>query len=109
MKKIAVIIEKNRCHPERCQHECMKFDPVNRSGGVGFHLGEDGKSCIDEKVATEMHKICAKKCPFSAISIVNLPEQLKEEPIHRYGNNGFMLYGLPLFKENKVVAVHPRT
>ncbi len=105
MKKIAVIIDKGRCYPERCQHECMKFDPVNRSGGQGFHLGIDGKSCIDEKIATEMHKICAKKCPFNAITIVNLPEALKEEPIHRFGNNGFMLYGLPLFKENKVIGI----
>ncbi len=105
MRKTAVFIEKSKCHPNRCQHECMKFDPVNRSGGVGFHLGEDGKSAIDEKVANEMHKICAKKCPFSAISIVNLPEQLKEEPLHRYGSNEFMLFGLPLFKENKVVGI----
>ncbi|MEK6937378.1 MAG: ribosome biogenesis/translation initiation ATPase RLI [Nanoarchaeota archaeon] len=105
MRKIAVIVEKSRCHPDRCQHECMKFDPVNRSGGVGFHLGEDNKSCIDEKIATDMHKICAKKCPFSAISVVNLPEQLKEEPLHRYGNNEFMLFGLPLFKENKVIGI----
>lgn len=105
MKKIAVIIEKSKCHPDTCQHECMKFDPINKSGGQGFHLGEDGKACIDEKIATEMHKICAKKCPFSAISIVNLPEALKEEPIHRFGNNGFMLFGLPLFKENKVIGI----
>ena len=105
MRKMAVIVEKSKCHPDRCQHECMKFDPVNRSGGVGFHLSEDGKAAIDEKIANEMHKICTKKCPFSAISIVNLPEQLKEEPIHRYGNNEFMLYGLPIFKENKVVGI----
>src|SRR3989338_7896700 len=105
MRKMAVIVEKSKCHPDRCQHECMKFDPVNRSGGVGFHLSEDGKAAIDEKIVNEMHKICTKKCPFSAISIVNLPEQLKEEPIHRYGNNEFMLYGLPIFKENKVVGI----
>jgi len=105
MKKIAVIIDKGKCYPDRCQHECIKFDPINRSGGQGFHLGNDGKSCIDERLATEMHKICAKKCPFNAITIVNLPEALKEEPIHRFGNNGFMLYGLPLFKENKVIGI----
>ncbi len=105
MKKIAVIIEKSKCSPNRCQHECIKFDPVNRSGGIGFHLGGDGKAAIDEKVATEMHKICAKKCPFSAINIVKLPQALKEEPIHRFGNNGFMLYGLPFFKENKVTGI----
>jgi len=105
MKKIAVIIEKSKCHSEKCQHECIKFDPVNRSGGVGFHLDENNKSSIDEKIATDMHKICAKKCPFQAITIVNLPEALKEDPIQRFGKNGFMLYGLPVFKENKVVGI----
>ncbi|MBI2671773.1 ribosome biogenesis/translation initiation ATPase RLI [Candidatus Woesearchaeota archaeon] len=105
MKKVVVIVEKSKCHPGKCQHECMKYDPVNRSGGEGFHLGPDGKSCIDENIATDMHKISAKKCPFHAITIVRLPEQLKEDPLHRYGSNQFMIYGLPLFKENKVIGI----
>src|SRR3989344_453047 len=103
--KIAVIVEKEKCFPNRCGHECIKYDPINRSGGEGFHLGSSGKAEIDEKITTEMHKICANKCPFQAIHIINLPEKLDEEPIHRYGKNAFELFRLPIIKENSIVGI----
>ena len=48
--------------------------------------------------------ICIKKCPFDAIDIVSLPEEL-EHPTHRYGKNGFALYGLPVPVEGKVTGI----
>jgi ATP-binding cassette subfamily E protein 1 len=39
--------------------------------------------------------ICVKKCPFKAISIVNLPDELEKERSHRFGENTFKLYRLP--------------
>ena len=105
MRKVAAIVEKQKCHPDSCQHECMKYDPVNKSGGEGFHLGESGKSEISEEVVTEMHKICAKKCPFGAIHIINLPEKLNEPPIHSYGKNSFELFALPIVKQNTVIGI----
>ena len=48
--------------------------------------------------------ICIKKCPFDAIDIVSLPEEL-EHPTHRYGRNGFALYGLPIPVEGKVTGI----
>ena len=105
MKKVAAVVEKQKCQPKSCQHECMKYDPVNKAGGEGFHLGESGKSEISEEVVTEMHKICAKKCPFGAIHIINLPEKLNEPPVHSYGRNSFELFALPIIKENSVVGV----
>ena len=39
--------------------------------------------------------ICIKKCPFNAISIVNLPDELETECSHRFGQNTFKLYRLP--------------
>jgi len=39
--------------------------------------------------------ICIKKCPFNAISIVNLPDELEKECSHRFGQNTFKLYRLP--------------
>jgi ATP-binding cassette subfamily E protein 1 len=39
--------------------------------------------------------ICVKKCPFKAISIVNLPDELEKECSHRFGENAFKLYRLP--------------
>ncbi len=105
MRKVIAIVEKDKCHPTKCQHECIKFDPVNKAGGEGFHLGPSGKSEISEEVVTEMHKICAKKCPFQAIHIVNLPEKLNEDPIHRYGKNSFELFSLPIVKPKTIVGI----
>jgi ATP-binding cassette subfamily E protein 1 len=48
--------------------------------------------------------ICTNRCPFQAVSIINLPEAL-EEPIHRYGANQFELFGLPHVKEGSVVGM----
>ncbi len=105
MRKVAVTVEREKCHPNKCQHECMKYDPINRSGGEGFHLGPSGKAEIDEKIVQEFHSICAKMCPFQAIHLVNLPEKLNEDPIHRYGQNQFELFRLPIPKKNTVVGI----
>jgi ATP-binding cassette subfamily E protein 1 len=40
--------------------------------------------------------ICIKKCPFKALSIINLADELEEESTHRFGPNSFKLFGLPL-------------
>ena len=104
MKKVTAIVDREKCHPGRCQHECMTYDPLNRSGEKGFHLGPSGKSEIDESVVTEMHKICAKMCPFDAIKIINLPEALNKKPIHQYGRNLFRLYNLPIPIFGKVIG-----
>jgi len=66
--------------------------------------GTDHKAYIDEKLCTGCG-ICPKKCPFGAISIINLPEELDKEPIHRYGPNGFALYNLPTPIFGKVVGI----
>ena len=48
--------------------------------------------------------ICTNRCPFQAVNIINLPEAL-EEPIHRYGQNMFELFGLPTIREEAVVGM----
>jgi Predicted ATPase, RNase L inhibitor (RLI) homolog len=48
--------------------------------------------------------ICTNRCPFNAVSIINLPEAL-EDPIHRYGQNQFELFGLPTIKDGSVVGL----
>lgn len=48
--------------------------------------------------------ICTNRCPFNAVSIINLPEAL-EDPIHRYGQNMFELFGLPNVREGSVVGI----
>lgn len=48
--------------------------------------------------------ICTKRCYLDAVTIINLPEAL-EEPIHRFGQNMFELFGLPNIKEGSVVGM----
>ena len=48
--------------------------------------------------------ICVHKCPFEAITIVNLPQEL-EIPIHQFGPNTFRLYRLPIPRENQVLGL----
>ncbi len=105
MKKVAVMINRDKCYPNKCQHECIKYDPLNRSGKEGFHIGPLGKAEIDESLAQEFHSICAKVCPFQAIHIVRLPDRLEEDPIHRYGQNQFELFRLPIPKKDTVVGI----
>ncbi|MFA5797122.1 MAG: ribosome biogenesis/translation initiation ATPase RLI [Candidatus Woesearchaeota archaeon] len=103
MSRIAVI-DKKKCHPNKCgNYLCARVCPVNRMGEQCI-TAVDGKAFIDEKLCTGCG-ICPKKCPFGAITIINLPEELKSEPIHRYGPNGFALYSLPTPIFGKVVGI----
>jgi len=104
MVRIAVI-DKHKCHPVKCgNYLCARVCPVNRMGEECIVAGPDNKAKIDEKLCTGCG-ICPKKCPFGAITIINLPEELDKEPINRYGSNGFALYNLPVPVFGKVVGI----
>lgn len=49
--------------------------------------------------------ICVKKCPFHALSVVNLPEELETDYIHRYGKDTFVLFRLPPLIPGKIVGI----
>ena len=49
--------------------------------------------------------ICVKKCPFEAISIINLPKSLDKEQTHRYGPNSFKLHRLPMPRPGQVLGL----
>ncbi|MFH1174650.1 MAG: ribosome biogenesis/translation initiation ATPase RLI [archaeon] len=104
MTRIAVI-DKMKCNPQGCGgYLCMKLCPVNRTGVDCISTGSDKKPVIGEAACTGCG-ICPNRCPFGAISIVNLPEELESQPIHRYGINGFALYNLPIPVPGKVVGI----
>ena len=97
------IVHKDRCHAKKCGTECILYCPRVRTGDETVIIGEDGKALISEELCVGCG-ICIKKCPFDAIDIVSLPEEL-EHPTHRYGRNGFALYGLPIPVEGKVTGI----
>ena len=87
------VVDKELCKPHKCSQECARFCPVNRKGEECVKVAK--KSYINEDLCIGCG-ICTKKCPFRAISVVNLPAALKESPIHRFGDNGFALFRLPI-------------
>ena len=104
MTRIAVI-EKEKCNPHGCgNYLCIRLCPVNRTGKECIVEGEDKKPKIDETLCTGCG-ICPNRCPFGAISIINLPEELTKDPIHQYSKNGFHLWNLPTPIFGKVVGL----
>ncbi|KCZ72889.1 putative ATPase, Rnase L inhibitor (RLI) like protein [Candidatus Methanoperedens nitroreducens] len=103
MKKRLAILDRDRCQPRLCDYQCIKFCPRVRTGDETIIIGEDGKPIISEELCVGCG-ICIKRCPFDAITIIGLPEKL-EEPTHRYGINGFVLYGLPVPTAGKVTGI----
>ncbi|MGC9071159.1 MAG: ribosome biogenesis/translation initiation ATPase RLI [Acidilobus sp.] len=106
MVRVAVI-DDELCKPKRCSYQCISVCPVNKSR-KGIAIEAD----IEARTKPVIHEdtcigcgICVKACPFDAISIVNLPEELNEEAVHRYGVNGFKLFRLPIPKEGGIVGV----
>lgn len=92
MTRVAVL-DADRCKTKRCNTMCYRFCPIVRSKIEAIRF-EKGKAVIVESLCTGCG-ICVKKCPFKAISIVNLPDELEKECSHRFGENTFKLFRLP--------------
>lgn len=99
------IVKKEKCNPISCgNYLCIRLCPVNRRGDECIIKTPDSKVGINEELCIGCG-ICPKKCPFEALDIANLPEEMKKEPVHRYSENGFALYSLPVPIFGKVVGI----
>jgi ATP-binding cassette subfamily E protein 1 len=107
------VVDLERCQPDRCSYECANFCPPNRTGkecitlrGDEADQGDPDQVRISEEICLgETCGICVEKCPFDALEIINLPQELDDDPAHRYGENAFSLYGLPVPERGKVAGI----
>ncbi len=101
LKRLAIVNEE-LCKPKDCNLECKRACPVNRIG----------KQCVTVEKTSKIAEnlcigcsACQKKCPFGAITIVNLPANLTKHCSHRYGENSFKLHRLPVPKVGYVLGL----
>jgi len=103
------VLNKDFCKPNKCsplgEKPCIKYCPRVRTGDKTIILSPDEKYVIISESLCSGEGICIRKCPFNAISIVNLPDPLKDQFSYRYGIDQFSLFRMAIPKKGKVLGL----
>lgn len=119
-KSRIAIVDLERCSPSKCDKQCKRYCPVESQGiecvtivsdiedtnvinksrikGKKLHAKISETNCI-------LCHICVSKCPFGAIKMVNIPSEVGNFIVHRYGENGFRLYKMPILKPFQILGL----
>jgi len=98
------VVDRERCRPDKCDQPCIRFCPMVRTRREAIRQDDEGKAYISELICSGCG-ICVKKCPFDALRIVNLPDELKSDHLHRFGPNSFTLFRIPKPRKGNVVGL----
>ncbi len=98
------VVDDDLCQSKKCGLECIKECPVNINGQECIVLDQNKLALISEELCIGCG-ICVKVCPFDAIDILNLSEELKSDKIHQYGVNSFRVFRIPIVRKGHVVGL----
>lgn len=103
------VLNKDFCKPDKCspfgEKPCIKYCPRVRTGDKTIVLSPDEKYVVITESLCSGEGICIKKCPFKAISIVNLPDPLQDQISYRYGKDQFSLFRMAIPKKGSVLGI----
>ena len=99
------IVNKDKCKPKKCALECIKKCPINQNNKMCIEVTKESKyAIINDKLCIGCN-MCVKVCPFNAIKIINIPQDIDKDIIHQYGPNQFRLHRLPTPRPNQVLGL----
>lgn len=99
------VVNPDKCRPKRCQLECKRSCPVNKTGKLCIDVEKTYKCCIISEVLCIGCGICVKKCPFDAIQMINVPKDMEASVTHRYSAHSFKLHRLPTPRPGQVLGL----
>jgi len=99
------IVNTDRCKPKKCRQECKRSCPVVRQGKLCIEVVPTSKIAYISEHLCIGCGICVKKCPFEAVTIINLPSNLERDTTHRYSANSFKLHRLPMPRPGEVLGL----
>jgi len=99
------IVNTDRCKPKKCRQECKRSCPVVRQGKLCIEVFPTSKLAYISEALCIGCGICVKKCPFEAVTVINLPSNLAQATTHRYSANSFKLHRLPTPRPGEVLGL----